>query len=434
MTFQESVEWLEAVPLYGHKDGLNNMLRLMEKLGNPQYGLRVIHVAGTNGKGSCCSMLHNILMEAGYRTGLYTSPHLMDYRERIRVQKDWISEERFTGILERVRKCNEELVSEGYPHATYFEFLTAVAFTYFAEEKTDFVVLETGVGGRLDATNVVKAPVACLITSISLDHTKVLGNTLEAIAGEKAGIIKPGRPVILSANEESVVRTVRKYAKELQSPFYDTDDCRLRVCEECREQMELALVIPDTDLPERFLLPMVGDYQLQNTAAVLKTVKVLRECGLKLDTQAVSRGLETVRWPGRMQTRSVGNRYILLEGAHNEDGASWLGRYIGRQKAPVTLVFSALAKKDTSSIVSGITAEGNIAAIYFAPLKDELPLTAEAFEQIYRNLELHIPYSMFASVSQAMDAAVSDGTDRMVVCAGSLYLVGEVMSWLEDRR
>ena len=182
MDYEAYIQWLEAVPMYGQKDGIHNMEKLMDRLGNPQDQIPVIHVAGTNGKGSCCAMLAQILKESGYKVGLYTSPHLVEYTERIQVDGVAISKEDWVQLGLVVKETAQAIAQEGGNHATFFELITAIGFLYFVRQKVDIIVLETGVGGRLDATNVVKNPALCLITSISLDHTKVLGNSLEQIA------------------------------------------------------------------------------------------------------------------------------------------------------------------------------------------------------------------------------------------------------------
>ena len=188
MTFQEYIHWLEGVPMYGKKDGTHNMEKLMARFGDPQDQIPVIHVAGTNGKGSCCAMLSQILQESGYKVGMYTSPHLVDYTERVRVNGTPIAKEDWVKIGLQVKEAAEAIAAAGENHATFFELVTSIGFLYFVQEKVDVILLETGVGGRLDATNVVKEPKLCVITSISLDHTKVLGDTLPQIAAEKAGI------------------------------------------------------------------------------------------------------------------------------------------------------------------------------------------------------------------------------------------------------
>ena len=212
MTYTDFIEWLEAVPMYGKKDGFHNMEKLLARFDDPQDQIPVIHVAGTNGKGSCCAMLAQILRESGYSVGLFTSPHLVEYTERIQVDGKQIPKEEFLKIGQEVKAAAEAIAAEGHNHATFFELITATAFVYFYRCKVDVIVLETGVGGRLDATSVVKEPKLCLITSISLDHTKVLGDTLPQIAGEKAGIIRPGAPVVLAENQPSVQAVVKAEA------------------------------------------------------------------------------------------------------------------------------------------------------------------------------------------------------------------------------
>ncbi len=460
MTFEACIHWLETVPLYGRKDGLQNMFRLMEGLGHPEKGLRAIHVAGTNGKGSCSAMLQKILMEAGYTVGLYTSPHLVNYRERIRVQDKWISEADFVRIADRVRRCNGRLVEKGCPHATFFEFLTAMAFVYFAEQKVDYAVLETGVGGRLDATNILEEPVCCLITSVSRDHEKVLGDTIPKIAAEKAGILKKNVPAVLAPNPPEVSDVIRARARELNCPFYEV---KTQLVEPAAEAggltkhgagterdgktdaggkteasvrteegglTELLLREPEAGLPERFWFSLRGQYQLDNVSAVLRTVTVLQK-KIRIPAEAVARALQTVRWAGRMEFVTVRGKTLLLEGAHNEDGAKRLGRYLADQDETVTFLFSALAKKNTEALLSGITAGPRIRKILFAPLENPGSFTADGFLKLYEKLGLTVPHRIFGTVAEALSFAVSEPDSGLIVCAGSLYLVGEAMQWLE---
>ena len=414
--FMESCQWLENVPRYGHKDGLNNMLRLMDRLGHPEKSLKVIHVAGTNGKGSCCAMLHQILKECGFSVGLYTSPHLVDYRERIRVSRslserpgeDYISEEDFVRLLDEIRRANDLLVEEGWPHATFFEFLTAMALVYFAEQKVDYCVLETGVGGRLDATNIIEKPLLTMITSISLDHTKTLGDTIAQIAGEKAGIIKAGVPVVISRNPEEAVDVILSRAREMEAPAI------------------LAPEAPEVPVEDQALS---GSYQRENTAAVLTAVGVLRSQGVEIPEKAVSQGLAHVYWPGRMQRLKLSeNSTILLDGAHNPDAALRLGTYIAGLEEPVDVVFGALNKKDVTGVLKGLLqGSRRIRRLLHVPIEGSDCLQLADLKTMTEELGAAVPVVGFPSV----EACLKQIEAPLTIVAGSLYLVGEVLKVME---
>ena len=407
-TYEEAVLWLEEVPLYGHKDGLNNMFRLMERLGNPQERLHVIHVAGTNGKGSCCAMLQRILMKAGFTVGLYTSPHLMDYCARIRGDDTLIAQEAVLRLLTKVKEVNDQLVEEGFPHATFFEFLTAMAYLYFDAQMVDYVVLETGVGGRLDSTNIIRRPVACLITSISLDHVKTLGDTLPLIAGEKAGIIKPGRPVIAAKNPEEVLEVFRRRAEELGSPYFEAREGRFQ--------------------EGGYELSLEGDYQKENAEAVLEVIAVLQKQGVAIPEEAVYNGLKETIWPGRMQKITWHGASFILEGAHNPDAAGILGRWIASRPQKVQVVFGALRKKDAAGVLQGIAlGQAKISRILFTPIAGADSLDAADMQELVDRLQLTIPWEACPDAGTALqDAVQCPGT--VTIVAGSLYLIGEVLT------
>ncbi|MBO6157944.1 MAG: bifunctional folylpolyglutamate synthase/dihydrofolate synthase [Firmicutes bacterium] len=433
MIYQEFIAWLEEVPLYGHKDGTNNIRKLMHRLGDPQKHFRTIHVAGTNGKGSCCAMLQGILQSAGYKTGLFTSPHLVSYTERIRVDKQEISEEDFVRIGLVVKSEIEAMVRDGENHCTFFEILTAMGFLFFAEQNIDICVLETGVGGRLDATNIVEPPelILTLITSISLDHTKVLGDTLTAIAGEKAGILRPGIPVVLAQNPGEVRETVKSMAQSIGAPFYGTEEKDLVMLDNERKRQNLPAL----------KTPLAGDYQKQNLAAVLCCIRLLRET-LEIPDEALLIGLEETRWPGRMDFRLWHGRTLLLDGAHNPGGAMMLRRFLENNcpDSSCVLLFSALGKKDVTGILREL---GECRAIRQAVItaihgEDNLDWFAEIWNQT-------CPDKPCAQVPQLEDAMalacrLADGQGEneqkpgLVVCAGSLYLIGDILKVLDGGR
>ena len=438
MEYQEFITWLEAVPLYGHKDGLANIKKILEAFRHPEEGPKIIHVAGTNGKGSCCAMLSGILSEAGYKTGLFTSPHLIDYTERIMIDKEQISKEDFAFLGDVVRRMILEMVARGENHATFFEILTAMAFLYFAgvrspketekidpeeaassieeavrrlgltcsmEEPCDIIVLETGVGGRLDSTNAVDNKILTLITSISLDHTKVLGSTVEEIAGEKAGILREDCPVVLAKNRGRVRETVLKKAGKIGAPFYYAGD----------------------EEPQ-YEIPLVGDYQRENLGAVQVCVRILKEQGLRIPETAVAEGLRRVQWPGRMEHVTVLGKSVILDGCHNPGGAGEMAKYLEKycEKGSVTILFSALAKKDVTAILEPIRDQEAVQDFIFTCIdgQDE----TKRFEEIVGGVK---PWETIKDPKEALIAGAKRETSTLIVC-GSLYLIGEIKRILRD--
>ena len=429
--YEELIAWLEDVPRYGHKDGLNNMITLMNELGNPQQRFPAVHVAGTNGKGSCCAMLTQILTEAGYKTGRYTSPHLVDYRERIAIGADaWISEADFVRIGGEVRAAIGRMTARGENHASFFEILTAVAFCYFAEQKVDWAVIEVGVGGRLDATNILQ-PRLCMITSISLDHTKVLGSTPAQIAAEKAGILKKNTPVVLSYNPSAVYTVIKAKAAEKASPFLYAGKAGLKIHYNDERGLCVDAEVGGWQL-SKLQVNLRGDYQVQNLAAVLEAAGELRQQGLPITEEVLRRALGRVSWPGRMEYTTYAGHTLLLDGAHNGDAAARLADYLGTRCVgqQCVLVFSALEKKDTEAILRPLAASRVIDTMIFAGLKPgSHGMRAETAAELWTRFGGALPILVAPDVETALRWAVQADPD-LVVCAGSLYLIGEVEALL----
>ncbi len=418
MTYQEAIEWLEGVSLYGKKDGLTNMRQLMEELGNPEEHIRFVHVAGTNGKGTVCALLSSMLTESGYRVGVYTSPHLVRYTERIRIAQTEIPEKTFAALADQVREKAEKMEREGKIHPTFFQLLTAIAFLYFAREKADIVVLEVGVGGRLDATNIIRQPLVSVITSISLDHTKVLGSTIPEIAGEKAGIIKQGCPVVVGRNVPEAMEVFYAAAKEKAAPLYEADPYPVRVLQNDLDGIRL-----ETEEGE-LRTALCGEYQVENLKTALTAARTL-----SIPWKDIAAGVNKAYWPGRMQRiHYTEHADLLLEGAHNPQGAEALGQWC-REKLngkDVTLVFSALQKKDVASIVRGLLIGIDPKRMIFARMQETAGLQEADFLRI-------VPEAGTASnVREALKQAYRQtAPDGLVICAGSLYLVGEVLAEVE---
>jgi len=445
--FERFINWLEEVPLYGHKDGTRNMVLLMQCLRRRPDGTfpeepvdaKVIHVAGTNGKGSCCAMLASVLQAAGSRVGLYTSPHLVDYCERIQVDGRPISHGDFARLGNVVKEEIGRMVADGFNHCTFFEILTAIAFLYFNEQKVDYIVLETGVGGRLDATNTIHHPLLTLITSISLDHTKVLGSTVEAIAGEKAGILRPGCPIVLSKNLPSVQQVVKDKAKDENCPYLyagdvaakaDDDGTALTLSCHLSSSVENDGGRTASFTYQDLKVPLTGDYQIENVCAVLCCLYFLKQEGLDLKDPVIAEGLAGTRWPGRMQHLLRKGQPVLLDGAHNPSGASMLAGYLSRryQDKNCTLVFSALAKKDLTGVLSPLRDCPAVKRVIFTCIDGQD--STNIFEDIWKQGNVKKPYRVVDRPLAALDLAVSEKPD-LVICAGSLYLIGDLLKGME---
>jgi dihydrofolate synthase/folylpolyglutamate synthase len=445
MTYFEAIQFLYGLRLFGAKFGLENTFQLAALAGNPQDRLRFIHVAGTNGKGSTCAMLESIYRAAGLRVGLFTSPHLVSFRERIQVNRQLISETEVVHLVEKLREQSRVGVSPAHfgdakpsdaaqmdrrdARPTFFEFVTVMALKFFAEQNCDLVIWETGLGGRLDATNIV-TPLASVITNIQFDHQQWLGDTLEKIAAEKAGIIKPGVPVLTATDEPEALAVIEKTAREKNAPLIKV------------EQASRLFSAGETPA-----LPLHGDHQKLNAALALATVDALQN-KIPVSAAAIRIGLETVNWPGRLQLVTLPNgQRILLDGAHNVAGAkalrealsSWsssfslsggtLKRELQRAElvlgAPITLILGVLQDKDWRHICE--TLAPTAARIFTVPVASERTADARELAAACRAANTAAEIDACNSLRSALNLAAGD---RFVVITGSLYLVGEALELL----
>ncbi len=419
MNFSEALDFIHATSWQGSRLGLARIEELMTLLGNPQKQLRFIHVAGTNGKGSVCAMLSEILARAGYTTGLYTSPHLFRVNERMKVNGADISDEELTHLAEQVAP----VVAQMEDSPTEFERITAMALLYFQKKHCDVVVLEVGLGGRLDSTNVIDAPDAAIITNIALEHTEVLGDTLTKIAGEKSGIIKPGADVILSAQSAEVEAVVRRTCEER--------GCALRVTDPDAEKLNACDLSGQTlDYRDRkeLRLRLLGDYQYKNVSVALDTVDVLNARGYKIPESAVRAGLSEVLWPGRFEVLQQ-NPLVLVDGAHNPDGVSELVRclsaYLPHRK--MTLVMGVMADKDYADMIR-MMAPFATEFVAVTP-ESERALPAEDLRTKIETLT-GVPARCGGDVKSGLALAMSGKDPEDIVCAfGSLYQVGEIRAY-----
>lgn len=416
MDIDETMEFIHHTCWRGSKLGLLRITELLERLGNPQKELRFVHMAGTNGKGSTCAMLASVLKEAGYRTGLYTSPFIHRFGERMSTDGEDVSDEELTELAQAVRP-HVEAMTDG---PTEFELITAMGFLYFLRHRCDIVVLEVGLGGRLDSTNVIGAPEAAVITRIGLDHTEILGDTIEKIAAEKAGIIKPGSPVVSAPQERAALEVIAARCAELGCAFTPVESEKIRPIGHSLAGQSLSY-----GHWENMKLGLLGDYQLENAATVLETVDALRKKGWNIPDGAVSTGLEHAKWPGRFEVLDR-KPLFLIDGAHNPNGAAALAEclkdYLPGQK--LTFLMGVMADKDHRGILAALApfakrfvtvTPRNKRALPAETLRDEIAaetgIEAVAAGEVERGVRL------------ARELAGESGA----VCAlGSLYMSGDV--------
>ena len=424
--YQEITEYIEEIPKFSTKHPLEHTRKLLASLGNPQDQFRVIHVAGTNGKGSTCAYLASMFKAGGISCGFFTSPHLVDIRERFQIDGQMASREDFTEVFNQVKEKIDEMVAAGEGHPSYFETLFVMGMLYFQKKHVDFCVLETGLGGRLDATNSVKAPLATIITSISLDHTEILGDTIEQIAGEKAGIIKPKIPIIYDGHVPAAANVIREQAKRMDAPAYELTEDMYHIEENTREGIRFTFhscYCEDTVLK----IPYVAPYQMMNAALAFLTMLVLQPVhGISL--KDLIRGIETTSWPGRMETVRPG---VILDGAHNADGVARFvetAEHFSRQ-CPVTLLFSAVADKDYEKMIESICEKIHPGYVVTTQVGGHREVRAEDLAVLFRQHGCSRVESE-SDVGKAYTLAESHKGDGLLFCVGSLYLVGEIKAFL----
>ena len=421
----DSLKQLYRRTAHGIKLGLETERALLAQLGNPQAGLRCVHVAGTNGKGSVCAMMESVLRSAGCRTGLYTSPHLCRFNERIRVAGACIADDELAALFDAVDRADRAVAAQPESRqATFFEFTTAMAFEHFRRRQADVVLLETGLGGRLDATNVV-TPLLSVITRIDIEHTAYLGATLEQIAVEKAGIIKPGVPVVVGNMPDEAAATVRRIARERGSPVIPAADAvTVRRLGQNLDGQKIKVQSQEADF-RPLLLPLLGNYQIENVAVATTALEFLNGgAALTFDEKAYRRGLESVRWPGRCQVLSR-DPVTVLDVAHNPNAARALAdslRELAGRK-PVGFVVGLLADKDARGFAAGI---GPLAKrCWTVSIHEERGLPAADLAAAFRSAGLS---AEAAELAVALDAARQWALDQggLVCICGSLFLAGEV--------
>ncbi len=442
--YLEALHWIHGLSRFGIKPGLERMEAMLERLDNPHRQINFVHIAGTNGKGSTAAILASIFGAAGYRIGLYTSPYILSFTNRMAINGCDIDHDEMTDLVDLIRPVVDQVTAdERYGQPTEFEVVTTLAFTYFARREVDLVILEVGLGGRLDATNVV-TPLLSIITNVDLEHTEVLGDTVEAVAFEKAGIIKRGVPVLTASDDQKVLAVIKNRAFELGAPLY----CLFAPCAEEMEKISKPVFNPRiiTDRGQSFdyrgfkrnyrdlFIPLRGRYQVCNAATALAAVELMESKEFKVDEEAVRRGLSETFWPGRLEMLKDSPK-LVMDGAHNPAAIRQVVQAVPEYFSfkRLILVFGIMADKDATAMMSAIFPLADRVILTRASIPraaDPVFLLDTALERLcYDREKVGVIENIGAALNEALNEA---GPEDMVLVTGSFYAVSDARAyWMQ---
>lgn len=432
MNYQEAIEYIHSTYKFGSKLGLENIKYLLSLLGNPQEDLKIIHVAGTNGKGSTSSFIHGILKAEGYKVGLYTSPFIEEFTERMQINGEKIDKQKLAQLATIVKEKIGIMLAEGKSHPTEFEVGTAIAFLFFAREQVDYVVLEVGMGGRLDATNVIETPLISVITPIAYDHIEHLGDTLGKIAFEKAGIIKENSYVVSYPQEAEAMETIKHVSKERNSELFVADLNNLEVSFSSIQEQKFSVEILGK-LYKDIKITLAGVHQIYNCSMALTTIEVLKQYkNIQISDEAIYRGLYDTKWIGRLEVLD-NNPLVIIDGAHNLQGAQALKKSVETllKDYNITFVVAMLQDKDVKGVLKHVipfmnkvivTTPNNPRAMKAEDLAKELTIFGK---------DIYVCKNVGDAVKKAYE--ITEKTDA-ILFAGSLYMIGEARSIIRENR
>lgn len=443
---------MNQIPMWTRKKNtLEDVREFLDVMGGPDRDIPAIHVAGTNGKGSVCAFLTSVLREAGYKTGTFISPHLVEVRERFLIDGETVGEQAFEDAFESVSEVGRSMMEKGYCHPTFFEFLFYMAMVLFKRQDVDVMILETGMGGRLDTTNVLEHPCACIITSISLDHTKYLGDTLEKIAAEKAGIIKPGVPLIFDDGKPQVSTVLEGYAFRRGAARYPVGRADYHVESVGEKGLQISARMKG-DARLMLQIPFEAYYQAENAMLAVRALDVLRRKGGRsrsgcqipghqwsgaarcitwnITDEAIINGIKKTMWPGRMEQVLPG---VYLDGAHNPDGihafiqtAKVITRRVNREPC---LLFAAVSDKDYRDMIHKLSQEINWGCVGVVHMNSDRGLSAQTLAKVFEE-KAGCTVVSFENTEEAVIEMRKRSRDGFLFCVGSLYLIGEIKAVL----
>ena len=425
-TYEETVRDILEIPRFTTKNKLEHTRELLYRLGNPQEKFKVIHVAGSNGKGSVCAFVDSVFQAAGKRTGLFTSPHLVDIEERFAVNGRACSREDFVWAAEQVRHVCEFMAEQGLPHPSFFEYIFAVGMVIFEKCQVEYAVLETGLGGRLDATNIVKHPILTVITSISLEHTEILGDTIAEIAKEKAGILKAGVPIVYDASLTEAARVIEDCAFRQSCPIYPVYSDIVKILLITGKKIAFSYKSGYDGTVTKFEIPFGAPYQVTNAAVALQALRCLAD-NEGISEQAIQQGFARVRWKGRMQQVCP---EVYFDGAHNPDGIEkFLEAAVQITAEPAILLFSMVREKDYKCAAEFLLRRGSWEQIIITSVPGErgrdCRTLAEVFENLVGKSQQTVKITVIENIEEAYARALLlKKPGQVLFCAGSLYLIG----------
>lgn len=429
MNYEEALKYIGDTYKFGSKLGLENIKKLTELLGNPQDKYKIIHIAGTNGKGSTSNMLNDVLMASGYKVGLFISPYLQEFTERIQINKQHIDKASLGRITALVKEKIDIMLKEGYNHPTEFEIVTAIGFKYFEEQNIDFLVLEVGLGGRFDATNVISKSLISVITSISYDHTEYLGDTLEKIAFEKAGIIKENSDVVIYPQEQNIVDVIAEQAKLKNSNIHLTNKDNIFLISTDIDGQILNYLDKSVFCLNDFKISLLGEHQIYNCLTVLKVLELLKEKGFNITESNIKEGLLSCKFAGRFEIIHK-NPIILLDGGHNINGVEYFSRAVKKyfEDKKIILFYGMLKDKHPEMLVDYLTDISK--KIYTLAPNNPRAIAPADLAKLINDKSSSVKAEALNSYEDILPIIKNADKDEIIACVGSLYLIGDIRTLL----